>query len=144
MNRKVRRFWRAEPGVNISRHFIFCCQVNCKVHCQVSKAKIEVFLWHSFTQSSHFQLSISAVHLFIGHFEKMATMATVGLRQIVRASQVVSSRGISVSAVVNKKDWSMYFLFCVNTGWLCSFGNWLWSFYCHLETNFISKFLCNQ
>lgn len=35
----------------------------------------------------------------------MATMATVGLRQIVRASQVVSSRGISVSAVVNKKDW---------------------------------------
>jgi hypothetical protein len=63
-----------------------------------------------------FQLSISAVHLFIGHFEKMATMATVGLRQIVRASQVVSSRGISVSAVVNKKDWSMYFLFCANTG----------------------------
>ena len=58
-----------------------------------------------------FQLSISAVHLFIGHFEKMATMATVGLRQIVRASQVVSSRGISVSAVVNKKDWSMYFSF---------------------------------
>ena len=46
----------------------------------------------------------------------MATMATVGLRQIVRASQVVSSRGISVSAVVNKKDWCMYFLFCSNTG----------------------------
>ena len=66
-----------------------------------NEKKVEIEHTRS-TNSFHFN---SDFRLFTCDCLNMATMATVGLRQILRVSQGISARGLSCSAV-NKKEYS--------------------------------------